>query len=70
MGLAGGQPSLMAVASVDAGPAAAQMPQTLLATGGSQNSLVALILAAGVLLIVGGIGLRGRLVTVKAPADK
>jgi LPXTG-motif cell wall-anchored protein len=43
---------------------------TLPATGGSQNSLVALILAAGALLIVGGLGLRGRLATVKAPADK
>ena len=70
MGLAGGQPALTAVASVDAASVAAQMPMTLPATGGSQNSLVALILAAGALLIVGGLGLRGRLATVKAPADK
>jgi len=70
MGLAGGQPSLTAVPSVDAAPAAAQMPTTLPATGGSQNSIAALVLVAGVLLVVGGIGLRGRLATVKVSADK
>lgn len=70
MGLAGGQPSLTAVPSVDASPAAAQMPTTLPATGGSQNSMVALILVAGALLVAGGISLRSRLATAKAPADK
>ena len=41
-------------------------PMTLPVSGGAQNSLAALVLAGGVLLIVRGIGLRGRLVTVLA----
>jgi len=68
MGLAGGQPALTAVPSVDA--SGAPKPMTLPVSGGIQNSLAALILAAGALLIVGGLGLRGRLAAVKAPADK
>jgi len=64
MGLAGGQPALTAVPSVDA--SGAPKPTTLPVSGGAPNSLGALILAAGALLIVGGIGLRGRLAKVQA----
>jgi hypothetical protein len=66
MGLASGQPTLTAVPSVDAAPVEAPMPTTLPATGGSQNLLWAIILAAGGLLMFSGIALRGRIAKVEA----
>ncbi len=62
MGLAGGQPSLTAVLSVDASP----MPMTLPVSGGTQTSLYILVLAAGALLAAGGLVLRNRKVYVQS----
>jgi hypothetical protein len=58
MGLATGQPSLTAVPSVEA--CGAPKPMTLPVSGGVEGSLAAVIVGVGALLIVGGIGLRGR----------
>ena len=66
MGLAGGQPSLTAVPSVDAAPMAAPMPTTLPTTGGLQNLTSVLVLMAGALLIFGGIEMRRRMAKVEA----
>lgn len=68
MGLAGGQPSLTAVPSVDASGAPA--PTTLPVSGGTISSLYTLIIAAGALLIAGGIGLRLRIAAVNVSAHK
>jgi hypothetical protein len=62
MGLAGGQPSLTAVPSADA----MSKPMTLPVSGGTQTPLYTLILAAGLLLLGGGLLLRVRLASIKA----
>ena len=62
MGLAGGQPALTAVPSIDA-----SYPATLPTTGGSLvNSGLLALLAGGVLLVAGGLFLRRRTAQVTA----
>lgn len=63
MGLAGGEPKLMAVPSADAKPAgaAAPAPATMPTTGGANNlTLIGLALAAGLAFILGGLKLAQR----------
>jgi hypothetical protein len=68
MGLAGGEPALAAVPSVDASYDMA-MPETLPTTGGVPTSLWLMVtLAAGVMLVAGGLVLRNR--TVEVTIDK
>ena len=63
MGLAGGEPALTAVPSVDA----ANAPATLPATGGAMSTWLLVVLGAGLALLASGLLLRNRAakVTVK-----
>ena len=62
MGLAGGQPSLTAVLSVDA----SGMPMTLPVSGGTPTALYVVVLMAGALLVAGGFVMRNRVAAVES----
>ena len=55
MGLAGGEPALVAVPSVDSTHASAAAPTTLPTTGGESALLLALLAGAALLMMGGGV---------------
>jgi LPXTG-motif cell wall-anchored protein len=60
MGLAGGEPALKAVPSVDAQHETSTMPEALPKTGAAQDTTLILMMALGVLAIIGGLSLSNR----------